>query len=109
MPGPVLTVGAAATCAHGGKVTFAPNPKVTMSGQPIAMWMPVVPVVGCALPPPPVATGPDVTIALLPPSFTVKVTCMGMPMMIQTMAGMGNSGFPMLPVISAGQVKVIAT
>ena len=109
MPGPVLTASAVATCAHGGKITFAPNPKVLMSGTPVAMWMPVLPVAGCVFPPPPIGTGPDVIISLLPPSFTTKVMCVGMPLLIQTAAGMGNSGFPLLPVMFAGQIKVVAT
>lgn len=110
MPGPLLTVGATVMCGHGGKLVLVPNPKVMLSGQPSAQWMPVLPVAGCANPPPPVNVGPDVTVPLLPPSFTTKVMCNGTPMLIQTIAGMGvPSGIPIMPCPNAGQMKVVAT
>jgi len=90
-------------CAHGGKVVLMPNASVTMSGTPVAMWMPALPVASCPL------LVPDVIATLLPPSFTTKVLSNGLPLLLQTIAGPGSAGSPIAPAISAGQTKVIAT
>jgi hypothetical protein len=87
-----------------------PNAKVMVGGQPAAQWMPVLMIVGCANPTPPANTGPDLTVPLMPSSFTTKVMSNGQPMLIQTIAGTPvPSGIPLLPAVSAGQTKVIAS
>ncbi len=109
MPGQVLNINAVAMCAHGGKLTFTPNPKVMLSGAPAAAWTPAVPVAGCTNPPPPANSGPDATITLLPNSYSTKVLSNNQPLLLSTIAGMGNSGYPMQPCAFAGQLKVTAT
>ncbi len=60
MPGPILHLGATVTCSHAGQATpTAPNPRVTVSGQPIVTQPTPYTVAGCTLPTN--AGGPDVT------------------------------------------------
>jgi hypothetical protein len=83
MPGFILTQGAMVQCAHGGMVQpTVTSPRVKIMGMPIvtagAPWT----VAGCAFPPPPVANGPCVVAQWLPPTATVRVTSMGMPVLV---------------------------
>lgn len=51
MPGFLLHVGATVTCSHAGQATpTAPNPRVTVAGQPIVTQATPYAVVGCPLP-----------------------------------------------------------
>ncbi len=110
MPAPILSISAVVMCAHSGRVMFMPNAKITLSGQPAAQWTPAPFIVGCLNPPPIANTGPDVSVPLLPMSFTTKVLSNAQPFMLQTIAGIPvPSGIPLLPAISAGQIKVIAS
>ena len=57
MPGPVLHLGATVLCAHGGQATpTAPNPRVMVSGQPVATIAAPYAIAGCPFVPP-AATG----------------------------------------------------
>ena len=48
MPGPLLHVGAAVMCAHGGQAQpTAPNPRVLVSGQPIVTQPAPYVIAGC--------------------------------------------------------------
>jgi len=48
MPGPLLHFGAVVTCVHGGQaMPTAPNPRVLVSGQPIAVMTSPHIVAGC--------------------------------------------------------------
>ena len=48
MPGPLLHVGATVLCAHGGTATpTAPNPRVTVSGQPTVLMTAPYVIAGC--------------------------------------------------------------
>jgi hypothetical protein len=48
MPGFLLHVNAAMTCPHMGKATIAPSqPRVVVSGQPVATMASVIAVAGC--------------------------------------------------------------
>ena len=62
MPGFIVHLGATVLCSHGGTATpTTPNPRVTVSGQPvITVTCPDV-IAGCALPPPPAGNGPCVS------------------------------------------------
>ena len=85
MPGFILHQGAIVQCAHGGMVVpTVPNPRVTVMGMPIitAAWPWTV--AGCPFPPPPVGNGPCLVAQWLPPSATMRVTSMGMPLLVQT-------------------------
>lgn len=85
MPGFILHEGALVQCAHGGMVEpTAPNPRVTVMGMPIitvgAPWV----VAGCAFPPPPEGNGPCLVAQWLPPTGTMRVTSMGVPLLVES-------------------------
>ncbi|MGH8072127.1 MAG: hypothetical protein ACRERE_44230, partial [Candidatus Entotheonellia bacterium] len=81
MPGFLLHVGATVLCAHGGQAQpTVPNPRVTVSGQPIVMLTTPYVVAGCALPPPPAANGPCVTAQWV--SAATRVTSNGQPVLL---------------------------
>lgn len=51
MPGYLLHVGATVLCAHAGQATpTAPNPRVTVSGQPTILLSTPYVIAGCAFP-----------------------------------------------------------
>src|SRR5215475_422797 len=104
MPGFMLHVGATVLCAHAGQAQpTAPNPRVTLSGQPsVLMTAPYV-IAGCPFPP--VSGGPCVTAQWI--TGTVRVTSNGQPLLIQTSQAIcAPTGTPLLPV--AMQTRVIA-
>jgi hypothetical protein len=82
MPGFMLHSGATVLCTHAGTAQpTAPNPRVTVSGQPIVTIACTYAVAGCTFPAmssgaPPCATAQFVTSA-------VRVTAMGQPVLLQ--------------------------
>lgn len=106
MPGFLLHVGASVLCSHGGQAqASAPNPRVTVSGQPTvtlpAPWL----IAGCALPPPPGANGPCVSAQFV--SAAVRVTSNGQPLLlIDSQAICMPTGTPLL--IVATQTRASA-
>jgi hypothetical protein len=94
-------------CGHGGKANFAaPNPRVKIMGVPVPLSPPPVVIAGCANPPPPVNTGPDVIGNWIPPTHTMRVKSMSLPLVCQTSKGIGvPSGLP-VNVVFAGQTRV---
>ena len=107
MPGTLLHLGATVMCAHGGQAQpTAPNPRVTVSGQPIVtMPIPYV-VAGCALPPPPAANGPCVTAQWV--TAATRITSNGQPVvLLDSQAICAPTGTPLLIVMS--QTRVIGT
>ena len=105
MPGFLLHQGATVMCAHGGQATpTAPNPRVTVSGQPTVLLATPWTVAGCPLVPPPLP--PCVTGMWI--VGTVRVTSDGQPLVVQSGQGITlPNGTPMLPV--AMQTRVAAT
>jgi hypothetical protein len=106
MPGFLLHVGASVLCAHGGQArATAPNPRVSVSGQPsVTMPSPWL-VAGCALPPPPAANGPCVTAQFV--TAATRVTSNGQPLLlIDSQAICTPTGTPLL--IVASQTRVTA-
>jgi hypothetical protein len=102
MPGLMLHVGATVLCAHAGQAQpTAPNPRVTLSGQPsVLMTAPYV-VAGCPLPP--VSGGPCVTAQWI--TGTVRVTSNGQPLLVQTSQAIcAPTGTPLLPVVMQTRV-----
>jgi hypothetical protein len=82
MPGFLLHVGATVLCAHAGQAQpTAPNPRVTVSGQPIVTLPTPYVVAGCTLPPPPAANGPCVTAQWV--SAATRITANGQPVLLQ--------------------------
>ncbi len=102
MPGLMLHVGATVLCAHAGQAQpTAPNPRVTLSGQPsVSLSAPYV-VAGCPLPP--VAGGPCVSAQWI--TGTLRVTSNGQPLLIQTSQAIcAPTGTPLLPVVMQTRV-----
>ncbi|MFC7737924.1 hypothetical protein ACFQX4_19290 [Roseomonas sp. GCM10028921] len=81
MPGFLMHLGATVLCAHGGQAQpTAPNPRVTVGGQPtVTLTTPYV-VAGCALPPPPAANGPCVTAQWI--TAATRITSNGQPLLL---------------------------
>ncbi|HMB54097.1 MAG TPA: hypothetical protein VKU40_12330 [Thermoanaerobaculia bacterium] len=108
MPGFALHFGATVLCAHGGQAQpTAPNPRVTVSGQPVvtlpAPWV----VAGCTLPPPPGANGPCVSAQFV--TSALRVTVGGQPLLVfDSQAICTPTGTPLLPPV-ATQTRVTAT
>lgn len=83
MPGFLLHVGAQVTCSHAGQAQpTAPNPRVTVSGQPTVLISAPYLVAGCAFPPPPAANGPCVSAQWL--TGTTRVLSNGQPLLVQS-------------------------
>jgi hypothetical protein len=100
MPGTLLHLGATVLCAHGGQAQpAAPNPRVTVSGQPtVTLASPYV-VAGCALPPPPASNGPCVTAQFV--SAATRLTSNGQPLLLlDSQAICAPSGTPLLIVVT---------
>jgi hypothetical protein len=107
MPGPILHLGATVLCSHAGQATpTVPNPRVLVSGQPIATlpapWL----VAGCVLPPPPAANGPCVTAQFI--TSAVRVLAMAQPVLLMDSQSIcAPTGTPLIPVVV--QPRVLAT
>lgn len=104
MPGTLLHLGATVLCAHGGQAQpTAPNPRVTVSGQPVVTMPTPFVVVGCTFPPPPTANGPCVTAQWV--SAATRVTAAGAPvLLLDSQAICAPTGTPLL--IVATQTRV---
>ncbi|MBL9135491.1 MAG: hypothetical protein JNK85_06465 [Verrucomicrobiales bacterium] len=104
MPGFLVHLGATVQCAHGGMATpTAPNPRVLVSGQPVATLPAPWVVAGCALPPPPGANGPCVTGQFV--TSATRVLVGGLPvLLIDSQAICAPTGTPLL--ITATQTRV---
>lgn len=106
MPGPILHLGATVLCSHGGHATpTAPNPRVTVSGQPVATIAAPYAVAGCAFAPP-AGNGPCVTGQWV--VGAARVLVLGQPVVIMTGASTCvPTGTPLVPVTA--QPRVIAS
>ncbi len=106
MPGPLLHLGATVLCSHGGQaVPSAPNPRVLVSGQPVATMAAPYLVAGCAFVPPG-GNGPCVTAQWVVAATRVFVT--GQPaVLLDSQAICTPTGTPLLPVVA--QMRVIGS
>ncbi|CAN5746584.1 hypothetical protein BH20CHL5_BH20CHL5_01030 [soil metagenome] len=106
MPGPILHAGATVLCSHGGQATpTAPNPRVSVSGLPVATIVAPYVVAGCAFVPPG-GNGPCVTGQWIVGATRVLVA--GQPAVIMTGASTCMpTATPLVPVTA--QTRVIAT
>jgi len=111
MPGAIVHVGAAIICPHGGQVTIAPgNPRVLVSGMPVATLADTCPIAGCAFTVSPGKPQPCVQTRWLVPA--ARVMAGGQPVIVQASVGLCLSaeqipGGP--PTVISTQPKVIAT
>ena len=103
MPGFLLHQGAVVLCAHGGQAQpTAPNPKVTVLGQPIVTMPPPYTIAGCAFnvsgAPSPCVTASWITAA-------TRVTSNGQPvLLLDSQAICAPNGTPLT--ITTTQAKV---
>jgi hypothetical protein len=106
MPGFLVHVGAQVLCAHAGQATpTAPNPRVSVSGQPTVLLSTPYVVAGCTFPPPPTANGPCVSAQWL--VGTTRVTSNGQPLIVQSSQAIcAPTGTPVM--IAATQTRVSA-
>ncbi|HEX4708657.1 MAG TPA: hypothetical protein VH229_13115 [Candidatus Udaeobacter sp.] len=107
MPGFLVHVGAQVLCAHGGQAQpTAPNPRVTVSGQPTVLMTTPYAVAGCALPPPTAGNGPCVTAQWL--SGTTRVTSNGQPLLVQSSQAIcAPTGTPLMIVVTQTRVTAM--
>lgn len=104
MPGPLLHVGASVLCAHGGTAApTAPNPRVTVSGQPTVVMTAPYGIAGCPFTPGgtvmPCVTGTWTAAA-------TRVTSIGQPVVLMdSQALCAPNGTPLVPV--SAQTRVI--
>jgi hypothetical protein len=105
MPGFLLHLGATVTCAHGGQAQpVAPNPRVLVSGQPIATIASPYAVAGC--PYPPASGGPCVTAQYV--TAATRITSNGQPvLLIDSQAICAPTGTPLVPVLT--QTRITGT
>jgi hypothetical protein len=105
MPGYLLHVGAQVLCSHAGQAQpTVPNPRVTVSGQPIVTMAAPYVVAGCAFPPPPAANGPCVTAQWV--VGATRVTAGGQPVLLQdSQAICAPTGTPLMVVVTQIRAK----
>jgi hypothetical protein len=100
MPAPLMHTGVQVSCAHGGTATpTAPDPSVTITGQPVVTFLAPFSysILGCAFPPPPAGNGPCVQGQLASPSTRIRVN--GKPVVLMQGPGVcAPTGTPLLPI-----------
>lgn len=114
MPGPLLHVGAGATCTHGAPVSvISSNSRVLVSGMPVATLTDTYTVAGCPFQVP-IGTGtkpqPCVKVQWLVPATRVLVN--GQPVILQTSSGICQSAEQIPqgpPVVASTQMRVVGT
>ncbi len=115
MPGFLLHVNAVVQCAHGVPSTIVPaQPRVLVSGQPVATMKAQMLVAGCPFTVPGPKPQPCVTVKWLMPSTRVLV--LGDPVMLAPSPGPGPGLCQSAeqipngpPIVSTVQTRVIAT
>ena len=102
MPGFLVHIGATVLCSHGGQaIPAAVQPRVTVSGQPIATLASPYTVAGCALPPN--AGGPCVTAQFV--TSATRITAMGVPVLLMdSQAVCVPTGTPLMIVVTQPRV-----
>jgi hypothetical protein len=103
MPGFLLHAGATVLCSHGGQAQpTAPNPRVTVSGQPTVTMAAPYMVAGCAFPPPPNGNGPCVSAQWT--TGATRITSNGQPLLLLTSQALcAPTGTPLI--IGVTQVR----
>lgn len=105
MPAPILHFGATITCMHAGPAQpLAPNPRVTVSGQPVVTLATPYAITGCSL----TGTGTPPCVTAQWVVGATRVMAGGSPVIIQTgQAVCTPTGTGLLPMVS--QMRVLAT
>src|SRR5215213_7922252 len=107
MPGFLVHVGAQVLCSHAGQATpTAPNPRVTVSGQPTVLITAPYVVAGCTFPPPPSANGPCVTAQWV--SGSTRGLSNGQPFVVQSSQAIcAPTGTPTIIVVTQTRVSAL--
>ena len=107
MPGFLVQVSAQVTCSHAGQAQpSAPNPRVSVSGQPTVSLSTPYLVAGCTFPPPSAGNGPCVTGQWI--SGTTRVTSNGQPLVVNAGSSICTpTGTPLIAAVT--QTRVTAT
>jgi hypothetical protein len=119
MPGFLLHVGATVQCFHMAPVATTPTqPRVLVSGQPVATSANLLTAVGCPFQvPTPVGPKPQPCVRVQWTMLSTRVLVNGQPVMLQTPPGIGvGNGMCFSveqipqgpPTVSAIQIRVIA-
>jgi hypothetical protein len=97
MPGPILHLGATVTCSHGGQaMPTAPQPRVLVSGQPVATQAAPWAVAGCGFVPT-AGNGPCVTASFV--TAATRVLAGGVPVLLMDSVSVCTpTGTPLIPV-----------
>jgi hypothetical protein len=103
MAGFLLHVGATVMCAHGGQAQpTAPNPRVTVTGQPTVTLPTSYVVAGCSFAPP-AGNGPCVTAQWV--TGATRVTSNGLPLLLlDSQALCAPTGTPLLILVTQTRV-----
>lgn len=103
MPGFLLNVGATVLCAHGGQAQpTAPNPRVTVGGQPTVTQSTSYVVAGCSFAPP-AGNGPCVTAQWI--TGATRVTSNGLPLLLlDSQALCAPTGTPLMVLVTQTRV-----
>ncbi len=118
MPGFLLHVGATMQCTHLAPATTAPaQPRVLVSGMPVAVTSNVIVVAGCPFQIPfGVGTKPQPCVKVQWTMFSARVLVMGQPALLQPVPGAGPGICQSVeqipqgpPTVSALQMRVVAT
>ena len=107
MPGTLLHLGAVVLCSHAGQaIPISANPRVLLSGQPVATLASIYSIAGCAMPPPPAGNGPCVTAQFV--TSATRVLAGGVPvLLLDSQAICVPTGTPLI--IAATQPRVTGT
>jgi hypothetical protein len=105
MPGFLVHLGAQVMCVHGGQATpTAPDPRITVMGQPVATIAAPYVVAGCPFPT--AAGGPCVTGQWVVGS--TRVVASGVPLVLQAgQAVCAPTGVPLLVLVAQTRVTGI--
>lgn len=105
MPGPLLHVGFTVSCSHGGQaIPMAPNPRVTVMGQPtMTVGSPAYSVAGCPLS----GSSPCVTATWY--AGATRVSSFGLPLAISTGASAATPTASPLIAMTSQLVRVLVT
>jgi hypothetical protein len=105
MPGYLVHEGATVLCSHAGQAEpTATEPRVKVSGQPVATQPAPYTVAGCAMPPPPLGNGPCVTALWI--TASVRVTAGGVPIvLLDSQSICVPTGTPLQIVVTQSRVK----
>jgi len=103
MPGFLLHAGATILCAHGGQaMPTAPNPRVTVSGQPVVMQPAPYTVAGCPFN---VSGGPSPCITAQWISASPRVLSNGQPLLLlDSQAVCSPNGTPLIVAVTQTRV-----